>query len=214
MRETRRILSAENAGCRRHAGAVQRAEALADPRGASHGPLSGHLPTPGRAGLRSAESSLTAEAGLLRRSVVSGWDAASRRDFELMLVFYAPDVELETDPEFEALGISGTFRGHDGMLTMIQAFDEAWERREFQPELMLDLGDRVLLLSNVRLPGNVSGLELESEFAQLITPRGGLVAHQHDFLAWNRGLRAAGLDPDAIALPSRSKTGQVASSAG
>lgn len=112
---------------------------------------------------------------VLRRTVVSGLDAASRRDYELMLVRYAPDVENEFDAEFKALGLGGTFRGHDGMLEMIRAFGEAWERWEIRPSAVLDLGDQVLVLSALQLPGNVSGLELEQEFAQLITLRGGLV---------------------------------------
>jgi hypothetical protein len=37
-------------------------------------------------------------------------DAASRRDFELMQFRYAPDVEIEHDPDLEALGVGGTFR--------------------------------------------------------------------------------------------------------
>jgi hypothetical protein len=40
----------------------------------------------------------------LRRQVVSGWDAVSRRDFELMLVRYARDVEVETDPDSRSDG--------------------------------------------------------------------------------------------------------------
>lgn len=150
----------------------------------------------------------------LRRTVVSGHDAASRRDYELMLVRYAPDVEIEADAGFEALGVGGTFQGHEGFVKWIQAFGEAWERWEVRPAAVLDLGDQLLVLGGFRLPGNVSGLELEQEFAQLITLRRGLVAHQREFMSWERGLRAAGLDPDAIALPSRGKAGQAAIRAG
>jgi hypothetical protein len=150
---------------------------------------------------------------LLRRAVVSGWDAATRYDYELMLVRYARDVEIEFDSDFEALGLGGTFRGHDGMVKVIGAFEEAWERRESLPALILDLGDRLLNLGTFRLPGTASGLEFEREFAQLSTPRGGLVARDQYFFGWDRGLRAAGLDPDAIALPSRGEPGRAASSA-
>ena len=59
------------------------------------------------------------------------------------------------------------------------------------------------MLARFRLLGNVSGLELEREWAQLATLRGGLVTHEQYFFGWDKGLRAAGLDPDAIALPSR-----------
>lgn len=137
---------------------------------------------------------------LLRRAVVSGWDAFSRLDFELMLVRYAPDVEYEFDPQFEALGIGGTFHGHEGTLELIEAFGEAWGQRELRPTLILDLDDRALILGTLRLPGTASGLEFESEYAQLLTPRGGLIAHERDFLAWDAGLRAAGLEPQAFAF--------------
>jgi ketosteroid isomerase-like protein len=150
----------------------------------------------------------------LRRSVVSGHDAASRRDYELMLVRYTPDVEVAADTGFEALGLGGTFRGHDGFVEWIQAFGETWERWEVRPAAVLDLRDQLLVLGAFRLPGNVSGLELDQEFAQLITLRRGLAAQQQEFMSWDRGLRAAGLDPDAIALPSRGKVGRAASGAG
>jgi ketosteroid isomerase-like protein len=149
---------------------------------------------------------------LVRRSIVSGWDAASRRDYELMLVRYAPDVEFEYAPEFEALGLGGTFRGHDGMLQFLDAFDEAWEGRHLLPALILDLGDRLLVLGTVHLPGTASGPEFEPEFAQLILSRGGLAVHEQEFLSWEKGLRAAGLDPKAIALPGRARAGEAASS--
>jgi len=41
------------------------------------------------------------------------------------------------------------------------------------PAIVRDLGDRALVLHTVRLPGNVSGLELEREQAQLLTLRDG-----------------------------------------
>jgi hypothetical protein len=150
---------------------------------------------------------------MLCRAVVSGWDAAARKDFELVLTRYAPDVAVEFDPEFVALGL-GAFRGHDGWLKMQQAFSEAFERRERVPEFVLDLGDRGLWLGTFRVHGNLSGLELERDFAQLATLRGGLVAREQYFFGWDKGLRAAGLDPAAVALPSRGDAGRAASSTG
>jgi hypothetical protein len=150
----------------------------------------------------------------MRRQMISAYAAASRRDFELMLVRYARDAEVEFDPDLEPLGLSGTFRGHEGMLKMIETFGAAWERWEIWPELVLDMGDRFLGLGRFRLPGTASGLEFEPEFAQLLIPKHGVVAYEHEFLSWDKGLRAAGLDPDAIELPARTKTGQTASGSG
>lgn len=139
----------------------------------------------------------------LRRQQVSAYAAASRRDFELMLVRYAGDVEIEFEPDLEPLGLSGTHRGHDGFVRMMETFNQAWDWPEVVPAMMLDMGDRVLGLGRFRLRGAASGVELEREFAQLITLRRGLVAHEREFLSWDKGLRAAGLDPDSIALPDR-----------
>jgi ketosteroid isomerase-like protein len=129
----------------------------------------------------------------------------SRSDFELMLLRYTADIDVNFDPEFAALGQGGTFRGHGGMLEMLEAFMEAWKWWETVPEIVIDLGDRVLVLGRIRLSGNASGMELESEVGQLLTLRGGLIAHEQEFLAWDQGLRAAGLDPDANAVLSLAK---------
>lgn len=150
----------------------------------------------------------------IRRQMISAYAAASRRDFELMLVRYAPDVEVEFDPDLEALGLGGTFRGHEAMLKMMESFGEAWEQWELWPELFLDMGDRFLGLGRFRLPATASGLEFEPDFAQLLTIRGGLVVYEQEFLAWDKGLRAAGLGPDAIPVTARRAAGQSASRSG
>jgi uncharacterized protein len=151
---------------------------------------------------------------LMRRQALSAYAAANRRDFELMFVRYGRDVQLRFDPDLEPLGLGGTFRGHDGVLKVIETFGEAWEQWELLPAVVLDMGERLVGLGSFRLPGTASGLEFEREFAQMWTFRDGLVVHEEEFLAWDKGLRAAGLDSDAIVLPSREKTGQAASSAG
>ena len=152
---------------------------------------------------------------MLGREMTSGWDAAWRRDFELMLVRYAADVEVQYDPDFEAIGLGGTFHGHDGIVRFLESWGEPWEGWELEPVAVLDLGDeRFLALAHVRLPGTTSGVRLESEFAQLVTIRDGLVMRDQEFRSWDKGLRAAGLEPDAIALPSRRKARQEVSNIG
>jgi ketosteroid isomerase-like protein len=142
---------------------------------------------------------------LLRRTVASGWDATSRRDFELVMVRYADDVEIEFDPDFEAHGLAGPFQGRGGILEREQAFQEEWRQWEAVPATVLDLGDRQVILGKVRLAGKVSGLELEREVTQLVTTRAGLVVRDQIFLDWGKGLQAAGVDPRDVALPSRAE---------
>jgi hypothetical protein len=93
----------------------------------------------------------------LRRNMVSAYSASNRRDFELMLVRYSPDVAVEFDPDFEALGLGGTYRGHEGLVKLITSFTEAWEQWELLPEVALDLGDeRFLGLGRFILPATAS----------------------------------------------------------
>jgi ketosteroid isomerase-like protein len=150
---------------------------------------------------------------MLCREVISGWDAAWRRDYELMLVRYARNVELQYDTDFEAIGLGGTFHGHDGIVRFLESWGEPWEGWELVPAAVLDMGnDRLVALAHVRLPGTTSGVELESEFAQLVTFRDGLITRDQEFRSWDKGLLAAGLDPNGLPLPSRGKT-QAASRA-
>ena len=153
--------------------------------------------------LRTLDPRSRPRRALLRRHLASAYAAASRRDFELMLVRYSPEVEVEFEPDLEALGISGTFHGHEGLLQVIEAFGEAWEQWELLPSAVVDLGDHVLGLGHFRLPGTASGIEFEREFAHVITVRRGLVRYEREFLSWEKGLRAAGLDPTLLALPAR-----------
>jgi hypothetical protein len=127
--------------------------------------------------------------------VVSGWRATSRQDFELVAVRYAPDARLEFDPDFEGVGFAGPF---GSILERERAFQQEWQRFDAVPQTVIDLGDRVVVLGTVSLTGRASGVELESEVAQLITLRRGLAARDQIFLSWERGLRAAGLDPDSV----------------
>jgi ketosteroid isomerase-like protein len=149
---------------------------------------------------------------LLRRGLVSGWAAFNRRDFELRRVMFAPDVESEFAHDQQALGLSG-LRGHAAMDQALSELTEVWDS-ELEPAYILDLGDRVLLLGFNRMRARSSGVQLEQEYAQLVTVREGLVTRDESWFRWEEGLRAAGLDPDAIAFPVREKTSQAASSVG
>jgi ketosteroid isomerase-like protein len=144
---------------------------------------------------------------LLRRANISGWAAFNRRDFKLMLVRYGPEVEFEFDPGEQTLGLSGTFRGHEAMAGALGELVEGWSQFELEPAYILDLGDRVLSFGFQHARGGASGVQLEQAVAQLVTVREGLVTRDVHFFTWEEGLRAAGLDSDSVALPSRRSRG-------
>ena len=151
---------------------------------------------------------------VLRRAAVSGWAAFARRDFELMLVRIAPDVEVEFQPGLQTLDFAGTYHGHAGLVEGLSKLFEVLDALKAEPGYILDLGNRILNLVVIRTRARASGVLLEQKVAQLLTAREGLVAREQSFFSWEEGMRAAGLDPNAIALPSREKAAQTAGSAG
>jgi ketosteroid isomerase-like protein len=152
---------------------------------------------------------------LLRRALVSGWASFDRRDYELNFLSFAPDAEFEFEfpPSLQPLGLAGSFRGHEGRIEALNKLFEVWSS-ELEPAYMIDLDDRLLNLGFWHTQARASGIPLEQELAQLVTLRDGLIVRDQTFFSWEEGLRAAGLKPDAIALPLRGKTSQAASSAG
>jgi ketosteroid isomerase-like protein len=136
----------------------------------------------------------------LRRAVRSGWAAASRRDFESVLVRYAHDAAVEFDPGFQTLGVGETVRAHPAAVEAWRTLAEAWGW-ELEPRCIVDLGDRALILGFFRTQARASGVKLDREMAQLLTVREGLVSRDQAFLGWEEGLRAAGIDAAAIGEP-------------
>ena len=137
----------------------------------------------------------------LRHALVSGWAAVQRRDFELMLVRYAPDVVFDADAGLQALGVPGSARGREEMARVLIEILEVFDRLELVPTVAVDLGDSLIVLGASRLHGRGSGIEFETEVAQLLVIERGLVARERDFFSWDDALRAAALDPDALDLP-------------
>jgi hypothetical protein len=149
---------------------------------------------------------------LLRRAVDSGWASFDRRDLELNFLYFAPECEFEFPPAMQTLGIPASFRGLEGRNEGISEIFEVWGS-ELEPLYLLDLGNRLLNLGFWHIRGRASAVPLDQELAQLVTLRDGLIARDQNFNSWEEGLRAAGLEPDAIALPVRARTSQAASSA-
>ncbi len=144
---------------------------------------------------------------LLRRALVAGWGAVSRQDFELRRVFFAPEVESEFPSGAQTLGLSGVLQGHASMEGAIREFTGDWESWELEPAFVLDIGDRLLMLGFFHARGRASGVEINEEYAQLLTLQDGFVTRDQSWLGWEEALRTAGLDPAKFRLPPGGKEG-------
>jgi ketosteroid isomerase-like protein len=151
---------------------------------------------------------------LLQRALDTGWGSIDRRDFELNVVMFAPDIEFQIPTELQTLGLDPSYRGTAARLQGVGKWLEAWGFTELEPSYLLDLGDQVLILGFWHNRARASGVNLTHAYGQLITVRNGLIARDQNFFSWEEGLRAAGLDPDDIALPRRAIASDATSNGG
>lgn len=136
-----------------------------------------------RSGLRRA---------ILARSMVRAYAAANRRDFELILAFNDPDAyEYRPSPDLLPPDMETAYYGHAGYLRFWKLWLDAFENIRWDPEEMLDFGERVLVTARQSAHGAHSGVAVSESVFQLFTFRRGLVVRQQDFLDRDQALEAA-----------------------
>ena len=70
---------------------------------------------------------------------------------------------------------------------------KSWESFRFQATDLRDLGNRVLVLGDVRGRGRGSGVEVEDQWGWIVELRDAKAASVHGFLDQRKALEAAGL---------------------
>jgi ketosteroid isomerase-like protein len=119
----------------------------------------------------------------------AGYDAFQRSDLETVLALTDPEVEIYLPP---TLPNSGTFRGHEGYLTWLNQWLEAWEQFEIRALEMEPVGERhVVTTVHQSAKGKGSGIEVEMEIAYMTEIRGGRVAALQMYMDHNEAIRVA-----------------------
>ena len=122
------------------------------------------------------------------------FDAWNRDDLDAFLAELDPEVVWHTAIEGTAEGDDVVYRGHDGVRQIWKDYrGEVFSRIEVWETELLDLGDSVLRLGRFRVIGRTSGVEIESELAQHLVMRGGLIVSSRDYLSHADALEAAGV---------------------
>jgi ketosteroid isomerase-like protein len=130
---------------------------------------------------------------MLTRSVGLAYAAANRRDFDLVLVGWDPGSEYHPSGDLLPPDLEAVFHGHDGYRRLWRYWLDAFEDIRWDPEEILDLGDKMLVATQQRGHGSGSGVAVSEPVFQLFTFRRGLVVRQEDFLDRSKALEAAGL---------------------
>jgi len=121
----------------------------------------------------------------------------SESDREGMLTNIAelwdPDIEMDTS-QVPVLDISGVYRGTDAVRQLWREWLAAWETLRFDYEV-IDAGDRVVQLLDLRVRGRSTGIEMPfGKMAWVYTFRDGLIVHQKLYMGQSEALKAVGLE--------------------
>src|ERR671915_562539 len=94
---------------------------------------------------------------MLARSVGLAYAAANRRDFDVVLVGWAAGSEYHPSGELMPPDLERVFYGRDGYLKLWRYWLDAFENIRWDPEEILDLGDRFVVTAQQRGRGSGSG---------------------------------------------------------
>jgi ketosteroid isomerase-like protein len=130
----------------------------------------------------------------LRRAILmhrlwQGYGALNRRDLDVLMLGLDPDIELRMAHLLP--DTTGTFYGHGGFRDAWRQILSAFEDIRMDPQELLDLGDRLIITTQLSGHGVGSGVSVGDRIHQVLTLRHGLVIREHDFLDRAEALEAA-----------------------
>jgi ketosteroid isomerase-like protein len=123
------------------------------------------------------------------------YDAAARRDSDVVLAIYDPEVEVDMSraPCRDLVG-KRFYHGHDGLRAFYREWNGAWETVESDVEELIDAGERVVSVETTRGRGVVSGAAVELHQCGIWTLRAGRIVRVEWLDATREeALEAAGL---------------------
>jgi ketosteroid isomerase-like protein len=128
------------------------------------------------------------------RGVRLGFEAFNRRDLDAALIYFRRDAQFfPPRPLIESGIVESSYRGHDGYRRFWREWLAAWGRYRAEPQELIDLGDRLLILGRLKGHGDGSGTPVEQEYAALIYLTHGQVARQQEYFEHAQALDEVGL---------------------
>jgi ketosteroid isomerase-like protein len=133
----------------------------------------------------------------MRRGVEAALAAYNRRDLEAVAIGYAPDIEYHPYREFvEGALAEPIYHGPLGYRDYIEATYDVWGTEvRLEATELVDLGDRFVILADMPMRAQASGVALAEKYACVATLRHGRVIRQDDYLDQAEALRSVGLSP-------------------
>ena len=129
----------------------------------------------------------------VRRAAQRGCEASNRGDFEANFVLWHPRVETIWDSQIVGLGWEPVTHGREARLDAQRRWIDEWGRFRFEPDEVIDLGDRMLVVGRMRGSGGRSGAPIDNAWALLLTLSAGRVIREQPFMDHAEAFKAAGL---------------------
>ena len=132
---------------------------------------------------------------LLTLLLARGFEAHGRKDVEVTLIVYEPDVDISLSGA-AGLGLAEGYSGHQGWYDLISDLYESFAEPHYAVKRVLDGGDRLVLAFDFLGTGAASNAQvvLTVGTVMYLSPRG-KVERQDLFWqdGWEHALEAAGL---------------------
>ena len=130
------------------------------------------------------------------RTIRLAVEAYNRRDLEAVTIGFAPEAEYYPYREFVEAGLAEhCYRGPEGYREYIDATQDVWgDEVRLYPTELIDLGDRFVLLAEMPMRAQGSGIPLMETYACVSTLKDGRLVRQQDFLSQAEALAAVGLE--------------------
>jgi ketosteroid isomerase-like protein len=131
----------------------------------------------------------------LWRAVRSGLEAYNRRDLDAVAIGFHPDLEYYPYREFVEAGLAEPcYRGPAGYREYITGTNEVWGSDvRLEPQELIDLGEKIVVLADMPMRAQASGIALSERYACVSTLKDGKVVRQRDFLDHAEALKTVGL---------------------
>jgi ketosteroid isomerase-like protein len=131
----------------------------------------------------------------LWRGARLGVEAYNRRDLDAVVIGWNPEFEYQTGREWAQSGlVEPCYRGLEGYRKFVETTSEVWGAdNHVEPMELVDLGERIVLLANVPMRAQGSGVPLTEAFALVSTLKDGRIVRQQEYYDHAEALEAAGL---------------------
>jgi ketosteroid isomerase-like protein len=131
----------------------------------------------------------------LARGAQLGMEAYNRRDLDAVAIVYDTQLEYYPYREFvDAALAEPCYRGPEGYKRYIAATYDVWGVDvRLEGTEIIDLGDRLVMLAEMPMRAQASGVPLAETYAAVMTLKDGRVVRQQDYLNQAEALESVGL---------------------